>query len=712
MARPLTIQELTACGLDAAEAEPMAARVNRALGNEPVEAWREISQRILRPGHPFPLHRFLFERAFQDWDRRQGPPPAWTPTNEVVRASNVGRMMRERGVGSVQELHNWSVTNRAEFWGNMIQRLGIRFACRGSNVLELSGGVERPKWLVGSKLNIAESCFNAKPEKLAIVYHDESGSTRTVTYSGLAALANRVANGLVRAGFRPGDSLAIYLPMTIESVAIYLGIIRAGCVAVSIADSLAAEEIAVRLRLSNAKGIFTQDAILRGGKQLPLYAKVVEAAAPPAPVIATAGNIKLRSGDLAWEAFLSDDAHFDPYLADPHEHTNILFSSGTTGEPKAIPWTHVSPIKCAVDGYLHQGVQPHDRLAWPSNLGWMMGPWLIYASLVNRATMALYGGAPTGRDFGRFVQDAEVTMLGVIPSLVKTWRTTDCMHSLDWSRITRFSSTGECSNPDDMLFLMSLAGYKPVIEYCGGTELAGGYIASTMAQANVPAAFSTPSFGIDLVMAGESDVETAGDCPNFAQQNGTVPLPDGAKGAAGEIFLVPPSIGMSTELLHHDHHAVYFEGTPAGPNGQRLRRHGDAMERLPGGYWRAQGRVDDTMNLGGIKVSSVGIERVLNSVPGIRETAAIAVSPLAGGPSMLWIFAALKPECKDDHAMLRVRLQEAIRQHLNPLFKIEEVSVIDTLPRTASHKIMRRLLRDDAVRVLEGRPTPAGDPAD
>ena len=83
----------------------------------------------------------------------------------------------------------------------------------------------------------------------------------------------------------------------------------------------------------------------------------------------------------------------------------------------------------------------------------MMGPWLIYASLVNRATMALYGGAPTGRDFGQFVADAEVTMLGVIPSLVKTWRATDCMRALDWSRIRRFSSTGECSNPDDMLYL-------------------------------------------------------------------------------------------------------------------------------------------------------------------------------------------------------------------------------------------------------------------
>ena len=166
---------------------------------------------------------------------------------------------------------------------------------------------------------------------------------------------------------------------------------------------------------------------------------------------------------------------------------------------------------------------------------------------------------------------------------------------------------------------------------------------------------------------------------------------------------MPPAIGMSTELLHHDHHAVYFDGTPNCQNGEPLRRHGDAMQRLPGGYYRAQGRVDDTMNLGGIKVSSVEIERVLNTVPGIRETAAIAVSPPGGGPSMLWVFASLKPECDGEPSALCAQLQEAIRQHLNPLFKIQELTVIDALPRTASHKIMRRLLRDDAGRMLKER---------
>src|SRR5262249_33304580 len=177
---------------------------------------------------------------------------------------------------------------------------------------------------------------------------------------------------------------------------------------------------------------------------------------------------------------------------------------GTTGEPKAIPWTQTTPIKCVADAWFHHDVQPDERLAWPTNLGWMMGPWLIYASLINRASMALYDGAPTGREFGQFIADSGVSLLGVIPSLVKTWRATGCMEGLNWSAIRRFSSTGECSNPDDMLYLMHLAGYKPVIEYCGGTEIGGGYVAATMVQPNVPSTFTSRCMGIVFVLRDEA----------------------------------------------------------------------------------------------------------------------------------------------------------------------------------------------------------------
>ena len=99
-------------------------------------------------------------------------------------------------------------------------------------------------------------------------------------------------------------------------------------------------------------------------------------------------------------------------------------------------------------------------------------------------------------------------MLGVVPSLVAAWRNTDCMKGLDWRSIKAFSSTGECSNAEDMLFLMSLAGYRPIIEYCGGTEIGGGFITGTVVRPAAPATFSTPALGLDFVILDEKGQET------------------------------------------------------------------------------------------------------------------------------------------------------------------------------------------------------------
>ncbi|MDH3198928.1 MAG: AMP-dependent synthetase, partial [Candidatus Krumholzibacteria bacterium] len=159
----------------------------------------------------------------------------------------------------------------------------------------------------------------------------------------------------------------------------------------------------------------------------------------------------------------------------------------------------------------------------------------------------------------------------------------------------------------------------------------------------------------------------------------------------GELFIVPPSIGLSLTLLNRDHHEVYYEGTPPGPNGELLRRHGDQVGCLPGGYFRALGRADDTMNLGGIKVSSAEIERVLNTVEDVVETAAVAIEPEDGGPSTLVVYTVTSGGA--DVAALKAAMQRAVSKSLNPLFRVHDVVVLDALPRTASNKVMRRVLR-------------------
>ncbi len=599
--------------------------------------------------------------------------PAWTPAPEFINSTNLAWLMRRAGVESYAALHAWSVREREAYWALAIERLGIRFQRPFSRVADFSPGPENPTWLPDAQLNIVESCFSAPADSPAIIHQSEGGSLETMTVGQLAELTDRVAVNLKRRGFNAGDALAVVMPMTAESVAIYFGIIKAGCVVVGIADSFRPRELATRLRLARAAGVFTQDVNLRGGKALPLYANVVEADAPPAIVLAAkdALAVPLRQGDCDWSDFLNSEGRCEAVTSEPNAAINILFSSGTTGEPKAIPWTQTTPIKCGADAHFHQNIQPGDVLVWPTNLGWMMGPWLIFASLLNKAAMGLYDGAPTGAEFGRFVARAGTTMLGVVPSLVKAWRNSGCLEGADWSAVKLFSSTGECSNAGDMRWLMARAGGKPVIEYCGGTEIGGAYITGTVTRPCAPGTFNTPALGLDVVI-----------------------LDEGGKPAdTGELFIVPPSIGLSATLLNQDHHEVYFAGTPKGPRGEILRRHGDQMEQLPGGYWRGHGRADDTMNLGGIKISSSEIERVVQAVPNVKEVAAIAVSP-RGGPSQLVIYAVCQPDRGRDKTQLLAAMQETIKCELNPLFKVSELILVDALPRTTSNKVMRRTLRD------------------
>ncbi|MCB0418503.1 MAG: AMP-binding protein [Bdellovibrionales bacterium] len=594
---------------------------------------------------------------------------AWEPTAEERGETNAARFLEKKGLADFNALYEWSVADRAGFWEAAAAELGIRFRERCEETLDLSEGIEKAQWFKGSVLNIAESCFKADPDALAIRYRDFGGQLKELSYAKLEALANRVANSLVHAGFGPGDAIAVNMPMTVEAVAIYLGIVKMGGVVVSIADSFAPDEIRTRLRIAGALAIFTQDVAPRAGKELPLYQKVVDAEACRAVVIRVGkSSPRLRDGDNDWDSFLCEDEVFDAVACAPESPINILFSSGTTGDPKAIAWNHITPLKCATDGYFHHDIRVGDVVAWPTNLGWMMGPWLIFAALINKATIALCYEAPLGKEFGEFVERAGVTMLGLVPSLVKQWRSTACMEGLDWKSIRCFSSTGECSNSEDYLYLMYLADYRPVIEYCGGTEIGGGFITGSLCLPAVPGAFSTPALGSAFVILDEHDSPTDN----------------------GELFLIPPSVGLSTSLLNRDHHEVYYSGTPRGPKGELLRRHGDQFERF-GNFYRGHGRVDDTMNLGGIKVSSAEIERVLNKTPGVKETAAIAVAPSGGGPSELVVFTVLNEKVPAD--ALRTDFQKRIKSELNPLFKIHDLKIVDLLPRTASNKVMRRVLR-------------------
>ncbi|KAG2534458.1 hypothetical protein PVAP13_9NG066137 [Panicum virgatum] len=640
------------------------------------------------------------------WERAtRGPPPYWFPSPIDSRQTNLGRLMEANGpkllgpaykdpITSFNLFYKFSVENQEVYWSMVLKQLAVKFQKEPKSILSTSDTSKKGgTWLQGAVLNIAECCLlpcpslNRTDDSTAIVWRDEGHDDYPVNRMSLKELRSQVitAANALDTMFHKGDPIAIDMPMTCNAVIIYLAIILGGFVVVSIADSFAPLEIGTRMGVSKAKAIFTQDFIIRGGKKVPLYSRVVQGSSSKAVVIPATGDylgVTLRNGDMSWKDFLCRASGRSPIYSPVYQSvdalTNILFSSGTTGEPKAIPWSQLSPIRCAADTWAHMDVRPQDIFCWPTNLGWVMGPIALYACLLNGATLALYHGSPLGRDFCKFVQDAGVTLLGSVPSLVKSWKAGNCVKGLDWTKIRVLGTTGESSDIDDNLWLTSHTSYKPIVECCGGTELASSYIQGSLLQPQAFGAFSGASMSTGFVILDEQGTPYPDDVP-----------------CAGEVGLFPLHFGATNWLLNADHDKVYFGGMPIY-NGRQLRRHGDIIQRTVGGYYIVQGRADDTMNLGGIKTSSVEIERVCNRADErLLETAAVSIKPAGGGPEHLAILAVLKDRSAQyDVNLLKSKFQKAIQKNLNPLFKVSHVKVVPEFPRTASNKLLRRVLRD------------------
>ena len=310
-------------------------------------AWIEYVENVVRgdDSPPFDEQVKRFDQIYAGRDPGLGPPLAWVPELARDSSSNLGRFMADSGLSNYEALHRWSTADRGAFWAAVLERLEIPFAVEPTCILG-SPDPFAPHWLEGARLDITRACFTGDPNATAVISGGEQheGVSKT-TFGELERLVDRVAQGIVDMGLAPGAGVALYMPMTLECVAAYLGVVRAGHPVISIADSFAAEEIEKRLRLGKAGAIVTVFSFERGARTIELYGKVKAANAPLAIVITSdaQARVELRDKDVLWEQFLGPDRSFVATPGAADKVTNILFSSGTTGDPKAIPWTQTTP---------------------------------------------------------------------------------------------------------------------------------------------------------------------------------------------------------------------------------------------------------------------------------------------------------------------------------------------------------------------------------
>ena len=286
----------------------------------------------------FDLSRLKWREAMKHTAQ---PWPMWFPDDEDLRRANITQFCRRVGLDSLAALYEWSINQPGDFWAVVVDQLGIKFQTPPDRTLNLDDGVASARWLEGASWNIVESCFQRDDGEVAVICGDHSGALTTVSVADLRRDMLRVAQSLRDSGFVPGDAIAIMMPMNYESVMIYLGILAAGCVAVSIADSFAAPAIRRRLELADAKAIICQRSFVRAGKVVDIWSRVAEAQPAMAIVIGNGGRDGLRDHDLAWQDFLvgmdADDVRrrsFPSRFDGNHQRTFLI---GNHGGPQGHP---------------------------------------------------------------------------------------------------------------------------------------------------------------------------------------------------------------------------------------------------------------------------------------------------------------------------------------------------------------------------------------
>ena len=345
---------------------------------------------------------------------------AWTPTAEVIERAQLTKFMRQVGAANFDELYRFSINETEKFTAEVLRFLDIKFDPPYEKLLDTANGAAFPNWCEGAGLNITEMCLDRwqtgeMKDQLAVIWEGEDGETFTATYKETLNYVEWYATALRGDGFGKGDAIGIYLPMIPQTIFALMAIARIGAVAIPVFSGYGVEAIASRMNAVGAKALFASTGFSRRGKNvdsLAVATEVLEKCAsikkiflmqffstpntnskfedPDFPVyyetsLMSVGNANIRH-DSKYSKAEPTNAE-DPLI--------ILYTSGTTGKPKGILHTHCSfPIKAAQDMAFGTDVGKGTRIAWITDLGWMMGPWLIYGALINGATMVLYDGAP------------------------------------------------------------------------------------------------------------------------------------------------------------------------------------------------------------------------------------------------------------------------------------------------------------------------------
>ena len=621
------------------------------------------------------------------------------PTKEFSSRAHI------KSLAQYRKLYNESIKSPDRFWAKQAKN-ELTWFKPWKRVLQWKEPFVR--WFVGGQLNVSHNCLDRwldtpTANKAALIWEGEPATDgkpdeeRVLTYKQLHREVCRFANVLKRNGVRKGDRVLIYLPMVPEAAIAMLGCARIGAVHSVVFGGFSAQSVADRVFDSQAKLIVTADGGFRRGAVIPLKKNVDEALTLKAAngnllaksvekviVLRRANNeVHIAEGrDVWWHRELDYvDAECAAERMDSEAPLFILYTSGSTGKPKGILHT--------TGGYLlgvkltHKyvfDIQDADVYWCTADVGWVTGhSYVVYGPLANGATSLMYEGAPNWPEpdrFWRIVAKYGVTVLYTAPTAIRAFMKwgTEWPKKHDLSSLRLLGTVGEPINPEAWIWYRETIGGKrcPIVDTWWQTETGGIMI--------------TPLPGAIATKPGSATLPFFGVVPEVVDDEGK-PVP---RNTGGKLVIRKPWPSMLRGIWGDPrrYKEIYWSEV------KRSYFTGDGCRQDPDGYYWIVGRIDDVLNVAGHRIGTAEVESALVSNQKVAEAAVVGRPDELKGQALV-AFVTLKGGVKPDHA-IRDELRQHVAKEIGPVARPDDIRFAETLPKTRSGKIMRRLLKQIA----------------
>ncbi|HVE11919.1 MAG TPA: acetate--CoA ligase [Elusimicrobiota bacterium] len=550
------------------------------------------------------------------------------------------------------------------------------------------------KWFVGGRLNVSENCLDRhlggpRRNKAAIIWEGEPGEVRTITYAQLHREVCRFANALKALGARPGDRVAIYMPLVPEAAVAMLACARIGATHSVVFGGFSAEALRDRIQDAQAELVVTADAGWRKGVPVPLKENV-DAALRECPGVRKVVVLKRTGTSVSWtegrdywwdELVDGQSADCPPEALDSEHPLFTLYTSGTTGKPKGIVHTTGGYLThAALTTRLIFDLKDEDVYWCTADVGWVTGhTYLVYGPLANGATVFMYEGAPLWPKPDRFwdmIARHRVSIFYTAPTAIRTFVRFGEEHPRrhDLSSLRLLGSVGEPINPEAWLWYHRVigGGRCPIVDTWWQTET-GGIMISPIpgATPTKPGSATQPLPGLSIKV-----VDKSGN-----------PVP---AGSGGFLVIDKPWPGMLRTIFGDPerYKSQYFSQIPG------VYFTGDGARVDKNGYFWILGRVDDVINVAGHRLSTMEIESALVGNPKVAEAAVVGHNDDTKGQGITAFVTLAGGNNPSDG--LKDDLRQTVSKAIGAIARPDVIRFTDALPKTRSGKIMRRLLREIA----------------